>query len=354
MLSFFTNINYICINYNLSNMNKNHSILKLCLVMLLVSNSLSAQELDPVEDIGHPNRRSVAAWVVGRYLRSNHKPHEHDVRKLMNDTESDKSIYVLPKGLQFPRPLNSRITSGMQVFYMNSEDDSPLTVIYIHGGSYIKTFTKYHWRFMAKLSRRTGCGLVVPNYPLLPNHTAEDAHAVMMAFYREIITKYDMSKTVIMGDSAGGGFTLALMEEAQAEGLPLPAKMVLLSPWVDVDGGNYSLKHKDAMIDIDCVKKYGKAWAGNLDLHDPVVSPLYGNMKGLPKTFVYAGSWEVLVDDCIALVDGLNAGGTDAYIHIGKKMGHVYPLYPIPEAKPAVTEIVNIVKRLEIETKESN
>lgn len=342
-LSFITNISYICINYNRPYVPGSHKILYLCLLMLVISVSLPAQEKE--EEWKH-NRRSIAAWVVGRYLRSNHQPNDRMVNRLMADIETDKSIYHLPKSIQFPRPVSTRITAGMQVFYMDPEDDCPLTVIYIHGGSYIKTFTKYHWRFLSKLARRTGCALVVPNYPLLPQHNAEDAHPVMMDFYREIVSKYDMSRTVIMGDSAGGGFALALMEEAQAEDLPLPARMVLLSPWVDVDGGNYDLDRKDAMIDLDCVKRYGIAWAGNLDVRNRIVSPLYGNLKGLPEADIYAGSWEVLIDDCRSVVDGMNAGGTKAHLHVGKKMGHVYPLYPIPEAKPAVTEIVNIVRSI--------
>lgn len=295
---------------------------------------------------GHQRRRSIAAWIVGKYIKQN-QVNEKIVFRYLNDTETDKSIYIIPNRIKFPRPVTSRIASGMQVFEMDSEDDSPLTVFYIHGGAYVKTFTTHHWRFLAKLARRTGCGLIVPNYPLLPNNTAADAHPMMMDLYRKIAETHDMSKVVIMGDSAGGGFSLALVQEAQEEGLPLPGRMVLLSPWVDVNGGNYELNRKDAMIDLDCVKIYGQAWAGELGVTNPIVSPMFGNLKGLPETDIFAGTWEVLMDDCISVEQSMSASGVTAHIHLGDKMGHVYPLYPIPEAKPAVTEIVDIVKSLE-------
>lgn len=294
---------------------------------------------------GHHRRRSIAAWIVGKYIKQK-QVNERIVFRYLNDTETDKSIYVIPNRLQFPRPVTSRIAAGMQVFEMDP-DDSQVTVFYIHGGAYVKTFTTHHWRFLSKLARRTGCELIVPNYPLLPNNTAADAHPMMMELYRQIAATHDMSKVVIMGDSAGGGFSLALVQEAQEEGLPLPGRMVLLSPWVDVDGGNYNLDRKDAMIDLDCVKIYGQAWAGELGVTNPIVSPMFGNMKGLPEADIFAGTWEVLMDDCISVEQSLNAAGVSAHIHLGNKMGHVYPLYPIPEAKPAVTEIVNIVKSLD-------
>jgi acetyl esterase/lipase len=88
----------------------------------------------------------------------------------------------------------------------------------------------------------------------------------------------------------------------------------------------------------------GTDWAGDMDVHDPIVSPFYGDMQGLPPTDLYTGTWEVFYTDIVKTYDKMKAAGVDVRLHVKEKMGHVYPLWPCPEGKAARKEIAEIIK----------
>lgn len=91
------------------------------------------------------------------------------------------------------------------------------------------------------------------------------------------------------------------------------------------------------------LKKYGADWAHGIDVKDPMISPLYGDMKGLPPTDLFTGTWEVFYTDVVKTYDKMKAAGVDARLHVAEKMGHVYPLWPCPEGKKARKEIAEII-----------
>ena len=103
-----------------------------------------------------------------------------------------------------------------------------------------------------------------------------------------------------MGDSAGGGFSLALAQEIlKTDSLDLPRRLILISPWVDVTGGDDALQKYDTFLSNEVLRHVGADWAGELDPRDPIVSPLYGDMRGLPATDLFTGTWEVFYSDIV-------------------------------------------------------
>ena len=149
---------------------------------------------------------------------------------------------------------------------------------------------------------------------------------------------------MIMGDSAGGGFSLALTQELKADSIDLPSRMILISPWVDVVGGDDALQKYDTFLNNEVLRHIGADWAGDMDVHDPIVSPFYGDMQGLPPTDLFTGTWEVFYTDIVKTYDKMKAAGVDVRLHVKEKMGHVYPLWPCPEGKAARKEIAEIIK----------
>lgn len=219
----------------------------------------------------------------------------------------------------------------MQIFVSRADNPKKPTVVYIHGGGYINQINPYHWKMILRLCDETGCGAVVPNYPMLPRHTFKDAHRLMLDFYRDLIKETPPERIIFMGDSAGGGLALALALEIKELSLPLPQRLVLISPWVDLGGGAKELNEIDAMLDYDCAILLGKTWADGEDLHDYRISPLYGDFAGLPPVSIYVGTHEIFYYDNLKLRDRLTEAGVDTEIHVGEMMDHVYPLYPILE-----------------------
>ena len=200
---------------------------------------------------------------------------------------------------------------------------------------------------MAEWAETTGCGMVIPNYPLLFRYTVKDAFPLMMQLYRQLQARFPAKRIIIMGDSAGGGFSLALAQEIlKTDSLELPNRLILISPWVDVLGGDDALQEYDTFLNNEVLRHLGTDWAGEADPHAPIVSPLYGDMQGLPPTDLFTGTWEVFYTDIVKTYNKMNTAGVDVSLHVKEKMGHVYPLWPCPEGKDARKEIAEIISKV--------
>ena len=284
--------------------------------------------------------RSPQSFIVSHALSQSTM---EDYEKNKTDT-TDKSIVAIPDNVEFPREVKQYKVGHMQVFECAAKDDSCPIVLYIHGGAYLHNFSSQHWRAMAEWAETTGCGMVIPNYPLLYRYTVKDAFPLMLQLYSQLLKRFPAKRIIIMGDSAGGGFSLALAQEIQkTDSLDLPSQLVLISPWVDVAGGDDSLQEYDTFLNNEVLRHIGADWAGKLGTRDPKVSPLYGNMEGLPSTDLFTGTWEVFYTDIVKTYDKMKAAGVDVRLHVKEKMGHVYPLWPCPEGKNARQEISQII-----------
>ena len=287
--------------------------------------------------------RSPQAYVVSHILPQTTM---EDYEKGKAET-IDKSIVEIPDGVEFPREVTQYKIGHMQVFECAAEDDTKPVVLYIHGGAYVNNFSLPHWRAMAEWAETTGCGMVIPNYPLLFRYTVKDAFPLMMQLYCQLQKRFPAKRVIIMGDSAGGGFSLALAQEIQkTDSLGLPSSLILISPWVDVLGGDDALQEYDTFLNNEVLRHVGADWAGELDPRNPIVSPLYGDMRGLPPTDLFTGTWEVFYTDIVKTCDKMKAAGVDVSQHVKEKMGHVYPLWPCPEGKEARKEIAKIISKI--------
>lgn len=283
--------------------------------------------------------RSPRAIIVSHSLT---KSTMEDYEQTKGDT-TDQSTVEIPSNVEFPREVRQYRIGNMQVFHMEAQDDTKPIVLYIHGGAYLHNFSPLHFKAMAEWATATGCGIVTPNYPLLYRYTAGDAHPLMMQLYQQLIQQYSAGRLIIMGDSAGGGFTLALAQKIRGDSLDLPRRLVLISPWVDVLGGDDALQEHDTFLNAEVLRKVGADWAGEMNPRDAMISPLYGDMQGLPPTDLFTGTWEILYTDIIKTCDKMKAAGVDARLHVAEKMGHVYPLWPCPEGSKARKEIADII-----------
>ena len=284
--------------------------------------------------------RSPMAFIVAHSLPQS-TMEDYENAKL---DKSDKSTVEIPDGVEFPREVKQYMVGGMQVFEVAAQGESSPMVLYIHGGAYYHNFTPQHWIAMAEWAKTTGCGIVTPNYPLLYRFTVKDAFPLMLQLYRQMLERFPARRIIIMGDSAGGGFSLALTQEVvKSDSLDVPRRLILISPWVDVAGGDDALQEHDTFLNNEVLRHIGADWAGDIDVHDPIVSPYYGDMQGLPPTDLYTGTWEVFYTDIVKTFDKMKSAGVDAHLHVKEKMGHVYPLWPCPEGKDARQQIAEII-----------
>lgn len=274
---------------------------------------------------------------------------ERAFAEFMEQKRKDRKPYVLPKKIGEKFNLMLRRYDGMSCYIFNF-DNKPTEkqILYLHGGAYVNQPLIFHWNFLGKLARETNATIYVPIYPKAPNHQYQESFDKVFLIYEEILSRSGADSLIFMGDSAGGGFALALAQVLLEKGLPQPKHIILLSPWLDITMKNPDLpafEKLDPVIGIYGAVGMGKTYAGDTDLNYYMLSPINGEVKGLGQITVFVGTHEVLLPDIRRFKDMAEAQGVMINYFEYPKMNHVFPVYPIPEAKIARKEIVDIVEK---------
>ena len=222
-------------------------------------------------------------------------------------------------------------------------------LLYLHGGGYVMDVAMVHWEAVMRLCEDLGASATVPLYPLAPEHKATEVLSAMEALHGELAERHGAANLTMMGDSAGGGMSLALAQLLRDEGAPLPASLVLFSPWLDatVSGeGQAALEKRDRMLAMRGLEACARLYAGALPLEDPRISPLFGALEGLPPMAIFAGTSDILCSDARRLAARLEADGMPEHIYREyDAMGHVWMLLPIPEGRRALEQAASFIRQ---------
>ena len=224
------------------------------------------------------------------------------------------------------------------------------TVYYLHGGGYVACSPKTHQGFTASLALAANARVLSLDYRLAPEDKFPAALEDAVSGYRLLLEKEKPGNIVIGGDSAGGGLTAATLIALPERGLPMPAGAFLLSPWTDLAATGDSIVTNDPvdpMLSGKLVNKLAQLYYGEASPTDPLVSPLYGDLRGLPPLRIYVGDTEILLDDARRLAERAKQQGVTVDLRVWNKMPHVWPIFVafgIPESKAAFGEIVEFIK----------
>ena len=231
---------------------------------------------------------------------------------------------------------------GHRIFTVRPRDGGPVRghVLYLHGGGYVNPPAFLHWWFIARLVKTLGVVCTVPLYPRAPEHQCDAGIAFAGEVYRQLVSEHGAQNLVVMGDSAGGGLALAMLQQGETA----PAGLILNAPWLDAgvsDPSQVEIERGDWLLNRFTLRTWGQWWAGSRDLRDPMVSPLFGELSQLPPTLTFCGSADILVADARRLTAA--APGKVRYVEEDGLM-HVYPLIPFfPETRRAWREIERFV-----------
>ena len=284
------------------------------------------------------SEKSFIAKIAEIILKST-KPDYMDSKEKIDDFINDKldsqqnPVKSIFKSIDF---------NGTQVFTFGDEN-SENAILYIHGGAYINEVNYQHLLYCLKLSRKLDFYVLVPVYPLAPSHKAEESYGLISELYKSLMPRQNLT---IMGDSAGGGFVHSFCQYLNSVGLAQPHKIITFSPWVDISMSNppYDSKNDPILGEIG-LREIGKTWAGNMDTKDYRVSPIFGDNTGLADCLIFAGENEIFYKDIIKYDENLKSDGVNVKLITGQGMFHIYPLFPIPEAKKAFEEIEKEIMR---------
>ncbi len=181
------------------------------------------------------------------------------------------------------------------IFKLNK---SSKVILYLHGGSYIGELEKYHWNFFKDVIDESQSTIIVPDYPLAPEHTYAEVFKIMEPLYKEIIEKVNDKEFILMGDSAGAGLALALYQRNGKLDYRLPDKTILISPWLDVRMNNPKIDEiDDPVLNKALLKLSGKKYAGKNGMKSYLVNPVLGPTDRLKNIYILSGTRDILNPD---------------------------------------------------------
>lgn len=204
------------------------------------------------------------------------------------------------------------------------------TILYLHGGGYVSGSFRTHRALAARLALAAGTDALVPEYRLAPEDPCPAAIEDALACYRALpALEVTSGGTAIVGDSAGGGLALATAQALRDASEPLPTCLGLISPWVDLTASGASVRSLDgvdAVLRRDFLKASAERYAGELTTGDPRVSPLFGDLAGLPPTLIQTGAEELFLSENRELAAGLEAAGGEVTYQELERCWHVVQL----------------------------
>jgi len=220
-------------------------------------------------------------------------------------------------------------------------------VVYFHGGGYSIEASSGHFQLIKQLIDRANCTVTYVDYPLAPEFSVVDTMDMALETYRLLLSAHPESQFVFMGDSAGGGLALSLSMLIRDKELKGPEKIILFSPWLDIKLINEQIslyEMRDFVLAAESLRKIGEIYKGDLHVSHYLVSPKYGDLKGLGDIAVFFGSEEIFYPDCRELCDANNARNAKVRAYEYAGMQHDWVILPIPEAYRALDEAVAFMR----------
>lgn len=253
--------------------------------------------------------------------------------------------------IRTPAATTAETVAGVPCEWIDAEgcrEDAVL--LYLHGGGYTIGSLRTHRELMHRLGAATEMRVLGVGYRLAPEHPFPAAIEDTSAVYRALLERgMTADKIAIGGDSAGGGLTFATLLEAKSRELPLPAAAVTLSPWVDLTASGDSIRSRasdDPMVRASELAIMADAYLGGAPGDDPLASPVFADLTGLPPTLIQVGAAEILLDDSTHIAERLERAGVVVEIEVWDDLIHVFQSFPsLPEAAEAVDRIGDFVKK---------
>lgn len=222
-------------------------------------------------------------------------------------------------------------------------------LVHLHGGVFVAGIGEPHWWLLSRLCRETGRLGMMVDYRLVPEHPFPAALNDVIEVLDKLAVRHGASNIVLSGDSAGGGLALASAMKWRDDGRSPLGKVLLLSPWLDLTLDHPGIPAQEALdkvIGRAGLVEAGRWYAGDLDPKIPYLSPVTGDLGGLPPMLLQIGTHEILLPDARLLRDRAGSQEADLVYHEYDKLFHVWQLFfrILPEGEAAVQEILGFIR----------
>ena len=234
--------------------------------------------------------------------------------------------------------------------------DAPLdsAVLYVPGGAFIMKRSDRMTALAARLARMSGTRLRIADYRLAPEHpcpaAVEDVEAALLALYDEGLAP---SRVVVACDSAGGAIALAALQRLKAKGVEMPAGLAMFSPWIDLALTGFSLL-SSGLSGVSPFTMEMTALCARLYLQDsvlavdPVASPVFGDLEGMPPILVHVSVEDSFFDDSKLLAKSIKEVDGQMLMRVWPMGGHVWEHEFSTDADKSIQETARFIRgRLE-------
>lgn len=247
---------------------------------------------------------------------------------------------VLTEVLEIPAQSGQEQVLHGEWNYVNRAHMKKYIILYCHGGGYSTGSCRYARTLTGKLAMSTSMDVLSFDYRLAPENpypaAAEDA---MRVWNFLMLLGYGARDVILAGDSAGGNLALSLTLKLKEEKRLLPRGLILMSPWTDLTSSGKSHETKadiDPVLNAGYLKEMIDNYASGRDLKDPLISPLFGDYKGFPPTYIQVGGNEILLDDSVMLYHKLLKENVSVKLDQFEGMWHVFQMSPFKTAYEAM------------------
>lgn len=270
--------------------------------------------------------RLVGALLGRRGRRKEGTPADLTADRRLADRVT--SLTRLPRGVT----LTEDVIAGIPVLRASSGASARGTVLNLHGGAYVLGSAQ-DVATAAHVSANGGPDVVSVDYRLAPEHPYPAAVDDALAVYRELVSAPGPGRLAVIGESAGGGLALVLLQKVREEGLPMPAAVVPLFPWADLSlsGESSTANIGRDMLTRSQLLENASWYAGGRDLRDPGLSPLFGSFRGFPRTYIPVGRHDLLLDDARRVAARMRA--EDVPVILDEWPGTIHGFVAVPSAE---------------------
>lgn len=231
--------------------------------------------------------------------------------------------------------------------FVNKAHRKDKVILYCHGGGYCTGSSKYARTLTSKLAMGTLMEVLSFDYRLAPENPYPAAGEDAMKVWNYLMLQgYGASDVILAGDSAGGNLALTLTLQLKNENRMLPGGLVLFSPWTDMTFSGTSFEKrapKDPVLTTEYMYEIRKAYAPQGEFDSPGLSPLFGDMKGFPPTYIQVGENEILLSDATRLYRKLQEEQVKVFLDKYEKMWHVFQMSPGKKSQEAINKSVEFI-----------
>jgi epsilon-lactone hydrolase len=288
---------------------------------------------------------TLRAHVLRGFLRTVVRP--LFLRGSVDDWRRRWPTWPAPRGVR----VESSRDDGVRGEWLSPPDVGRGVLYYLHGGGFVMGSPGTHRRLIARVASAARARAFVLDYRLAPESPFPAALEDCVAGYRWLLDHGLCARDVVVGgDSAGGCLALSMLVVLRDAGDPLPAGVVCLSAATDLtlNGGSHRTRAGDEVLLTPrfCRSVDAAYRSSGVDARDPLASPLFADLRGLPPLLLHVGTHELFLDDTLRFADKASSAGVEVTLRVWEGLWHVFQTFAwLPESREAIEEIGQFVRR---------